>query len=426
MKKKVVSILMCMALSVGLMACGQKEESKKDSEEIVLEFPSWQATEPGFKDFWEAAIAEFEKEHENVKINLYQVPFDSYVDTLTTLYAANTPPQITHIPSRYFAQFSDLGWFEPLNSRLEETDILDNWSNLQESLTIDGENYGVLLLGNGYSMYYNEAMFKEANVAVPTNVDEFMEAAKALTKDENGDGDPEIYGFGACQVTDTNFYNEATSFVVGLGGKWCEDGDLTKMTSKETIGAMEKYQSLFKNNYTPVGLSIEQKRQYFVEGKMAMIFDGPWVSSLIESASEDIKDNLKATRIPLDNIPGSVSNSLHIPASISDEEKDLVWEFIKMVADDEFQQLYMEKAGSPSPNKNAATDELLEENPFLGQFIEDAENAQEILPSGYEEQYGEFTQFVIDSVMAMTTDPYVDVETSLNELKNKVESELTE
>lgn len=426
MKKKVVSILMCMALSVGLMACGQKEESKKDSEEIVLEFPSWQATEPGFKDFWEAAIAEFEKEHENVKINLYQVPFDSYVDTLTTLYAANTPPQITHIPSRYFAQFSDLGWFEPLNSRLEETDILDNWSNLQESLTIDGENYGVLLLGNGYSMYYNEAMFKEANVAVPTNVDEFMEAAKALTKDENGDGDPEIYGFGACQVTDTNFYNEATSFVVGLGGKWSEDGDLTKMTSKETIGAMEKYQSLFKNNYTPVGLSVEQKRQYFVEGKMAMIFDGPWVASMIESASEDIKDNLKVTRIPLDNVPGSVSNSLHIPASISDEEKDLVWEFIKMVADDEFQQLYMEKAGSPSPNKNAATDELLEENPFLGQFIEDAENAQEILPSGYEEQYGEFTQFVIDSVMAMTTDPYVDVETSLNELKNKVESELTE
>lgn len=426
MKKKVVSILMCMALSVGLMACGQKEESKKDSEEIVLEFPSWQATEPGFKDFWEAAIAEFEKEHENVKINLYQVPFDSYVDTLTTLYAANTPPQITHIPSRYFAQFSDLGWFEPLNSRLEETDILDNWSNLQESLTIDGENYGVLLLGNGYSMYYNEAMFKEANVAVPTNVDEFMEAAKALTKDENGDGDPEIYGFGACQVTDTNFYNEATSFVVGLGGKWSEDGDLSKMTSKETIEAMEKYQSLFKNNYTPVGLSVEQKRQYFVEGKMAMIFDGPWVASMIDSASEDIKDDLKVTRIPLDNVPGSVSNSLHIPASISDEEKELVWEFIKMVAEDDFQQLYMEKVGSPSPNKNAATDELLEQNPFLGQFIEDAENAQEILPSGYEEQYGEFTQFVIDSAMAMTTDPYVDVETSLNELKNKVESELTE
>lgn len=426
MKKKVVSILMCMALSVGLMACGQKEESKKDSEEIVLEFPSWQATEPGFKDFWEAAIAEFEKEHENVKINLYQVPFDSYVDTLTTLYAANTPPQITHIPSRYFAQFSDLGWFEPLNSRLEETDILDNWSNLQESLTIDGENYGVLLLGNGYSMYYNEAMFKEANVAVPTNVDEFMEAAKALTKDENGDGDPEIYGFGACQVTDTNFYNEATSFVVGLGGKWSEDGDLSKMTSKETIEAMEKYQSLFKNNYTPVGLSVEQKRQYFVEGKMAMIFDGPWVASMIDSASEDIKDDLKVTRIPLDNVPGSVSNSLHIPASISDEEKELVWEFIKMVAEDDFQQLYMEKVGSPSPNKNAATDELLEKNPFLGQFIEDAENAQEILPSGYEEQYGEFTQFVIDSAMAMTTDPYVDVETSLNELKNKIESELTE
>lgn len=440
MKKRIIGIGMCILLAAGLTACGtpknesgneaeknengtQKETSGSD-EEMVLEFPSWQATEPGFQEFWEEAVAEFEKRHENVKINLYQVPFDSYVDTLTTLYAAGTAPQITHIPSRYFAQFSDMGWFEPLNDKLETTDILDNWSSLQDGLQADGEYYGVLLLGNGYSMYYNKAMFDEAKLEIPTDIDSFMEAAKALTKDEDGDGDPEVYGFGACQVTDTNFYNEATSFIVGMGGKWSENRDLAPMTSKETVDALKLYQSLFQNNYTPVGLSVEQKRQYFVEGKMAMIFDGPWVASLIDNAAEDVKPNLLVASIPFENVPGSVSNSLHIPASISDGEKELVWEFIQMVAEDDFQKLYMEKVGSPSPNKKAIDEEILAENPFLGQFVEDAEKAQEILPSGYEENYGEFTQYIIDGVMTMVIEPYADEEETLETMKLKITDEL--
>lgn len=429
MKKKILSLVLCAALVLGMTACGSSEKEKKSdssTEEVVLEFPSWQATEPGFQEFWEEAVAEFEKRHENVKINLYQVPFDSYVDTLTTLYAAGTAPQITHIPSRYFAQFSDMGWFEPLNDRLEKTEILSNWSSLQEGLQADGEYYGVLLLGNGYSMYYNKAMFDEAGIEIPTDTGSFMEAAKALTKDEDGDGDPEVYGFGACQVTDTNFYNEVTSFVVGMGGKWSEDGDLSPMTSDSTKEALKLYQSLFQNNYTPVGLSVEQKRQYFVEGKMAMIFDGPWVASLIDSASDEIKPNLLVSTIPFENVPGSVSNSLHIPATISDEEKELVWEFIQMVAEDDFQKLYMEKVGSPSPSKTAIDDEILEENPFLGQFVEDAEKAQEILPSGYEKDYGEFTQYIIDGVMTMVTEPYADVDKTLDDMKAKITNELGE
>lgn len=427
MKKRIISILLVLGLIAGMTACGNEEKNNQDTNgEIVLEFPSWQATEPGFQEFWEAAVKEFENRHENVKINLYQVPFDSYADTLTTLYAANTPPQITHIPSRYFAQFSELGWFEPLGDRLKETSIIDNWSSLQNGLQMDGEDYGVLLLGNGYTMYYNQAMFDEAGIEVPTDAESFMEAAEKLTVDENGDGDPEVFGFGSCQVTDTNFYNEASKFVVGMGGKWAEDGDMSPMVSDETIKALECYQSLFKNNLTPIGLSEEQKRQYFVEGKMAMIFDGPWVSSLIAEAGDDIKENLKATRIPFEIVPGSMSNSLHIPASISDEEKELAWEFIEMVAEDEFQQMYMETTSSPSPNKNAVNDEVLEKNPFMSQFVKDAEEAHEILPSGYEESYGEFSQYIIDGVMTMTTEPFANVETTLNDLKAQIETELVE
>ncbi|MFV0362511.1 MAG: ABC transporter substrate-binding protein [Suipraeoptans sp.] len=428
MKKKLLSILLVVVM-LSMAGCGSNNSAdgsseKAEKDEIVLDFPSWQATEPGFQEFWEAAIEEFESRHENVSINFYQVPVDSYSDTLTTLFASGQPPHITHLITRYFAQFQDMGWLEPINDRLEATDILNNWTDLQSALEVDDEYYGVLLLGNGYSMYYNEAMFEEAGLDIPTDEATFLKAAEALTQDTGGDGDPDIFGFGACQVTDTNFYNEASTFVVGMGGTWSEDGDLTSMTSDETIHALETYQSLFKNNYTPTGLKVEQKRQYFVEGKIAMIFDGPWVASLIDTASDDVKDNLKVAEMPFEYTPGSVSNSLHIPAEISDDEKELVWEFIKMITEDEFQQLYVEEVGSPSPNASIINDQILEEQPFMGQFIKDAENAKEIIPSGYEKVYGEFTQMTIDAVMQMVVDPYADVETTLETLKSDVENNL--
>lgn len=410
---------------LGLVGCSaEKEESKSEADQIVLDFPSWQATEPGFEEFWKVVIKDFEAENENVKINIYQVPFSNYVDTLTTLYAADTAPQITHIASRWFAQFSEMGWFEPLTDKLEETEILDKWTNLQNGLKSGDDYYGVLLLGNGYSMYYNKQLFENKGINIPTTFDEFMKAAKDLTIDENGDGDPEIYGFGACQVTDANFYNEVTSFLVGNGTKWSDERDLAPMTSPETIKVLSDYQSLFKNNYTPIGLSVEQKRQYFIEGKMAMIFDGPWVGSLIDNAAEEIRPQLQVARIPFENVPGSVSNSLHIPVGATEAEKDLAWKFIQMITEDDYQRLYMEKVGSPSPNASSINDELLAEKPFLAQFASDAEEANEILPSGYEKDYGQFTQYVIDGVMSMVTEPYADVEDAVNEMKDKIIKEL--
>lgn len=432
MIKKILSVLMATVLVISVVACSSSSSSvskdtntKKNTEQTVLQFPTWQATEPGFKEFWEKAISEFESKHQNVKINMYQVPFANYIDTLTTLYSANTPPQITHIASRYFATFQDMGWFEPLDDRLKETDIPNSWSSLQQNLTKDGKTYGLLMLGNAYSMFYNEKMFTDAGIEIPKDTDSFMKAAEKLTKDTNKDGNNDIFGFGSCQSsTDTNFYNEASVFVVGQGGQWADKGDLNAMVSDKTVTALTNFQKIFKNNWSPSGSTVEQKRQYFTEGKIAMIFDGPWVGSLISKAPEDIKGNLKVTTIPFEKVPGSMSNSLHIPATINDKEKDLAWDFIKMVSQDDFQRDYMKFVGSPSPKANMITPELLKENPFLGQFADDAKKAQEILPSGYEKNYAEFSRFVIDSVMQMVTKPYADVKTTLDSLKKQVESNL--
>ena len=64
MKKKMISALLTMGMIVGLTACsgGASEEGTGSGDEIVLEFPSWQATEPGFQEFWGRRSRRFLKE----------------------------------------------------------------------------------------------------------------------------------------------------------------------------------------------------------------------------------------------------------------------------------------------------------------------------------------------------------------------------
>jgi multiple sugar transport system substrate-binding protein len=102
--------------------------------QTVLDFPTWQAEEPGVSTWWKNLIAAYEKQYPDVKINLQQIPFAQFVKQMTVRFAAGTPPDIVHLPSRDFASFADQGWLEPLDDRLKTTDIPANWPPLQADM----------------------------------------------------------------------------------------------------------------------------------------------------------------------------------------------------------------------------------------------------------------------------------------------------
>ncbi len=94
--------------------------------QTTLDFPTWQAEEPGVSTWWKDLITAYEAKYPGVKVNLQQVPFAQFVKQMTVRFAAGTPPDIVHLPSRDFASFADQGWLEPLDERLRSTDIAAN------------------------------------------------------------------------------------------------------------------------------------------------------------------------------------------------------------------------------------------------------------------------------------------------------------
>ncbi|UXN73611.1 extracellular solute-binding protein [Devosia sp. A8/3-2] len=72
---------------------------------------------------------------------------------------------------------------------------LNGWAG-QGLCTRDGTTRCINMQYFGYIMGVNRALLDAAGVPVPTNWDEFIDAARKLTQDTDGDGITDVYGTG--------------------------------------------------------------------------------------------------------------------------------------------------------------------------------------------------------------------------------------
>ena len=403
------SILSLTAITVlGLTACGSGDTSDATGP-ITLEFPSWQAEDPAFGAWWSEVIAEYEAQHSDVDIDFYQVPFGSYVDQLTTRFAANDQPEIVHLPARNASEFASRGWLAPLDAHLDGTDIPEAWTPLQTEMEGEGQSYGVLLLGYGYTLYYNADLLEQAGVPVPTTGEEVVAAAEAIT----GNG---VYGFGATTQQSPDNYTELMSFITGNGGALA-DGSVFTVDTPEAIAGMEQYRAALAQ--APAGIQTQQRNELFLNGNIAMLLDGPFFVAELDGAAESVAGSLKTGAAPFETIPGGVSNSIHLPTGLDERTEQAAWEFIELASSAEWQERYTELAAVPAPRAGSITEEALTDRPELELFQELADEAVSIYPQDAQqrEEFTRLSQIVSEAAITLTTTdtPTPEVAASLQE-----------
>ncbi|MBI3706338.1 MAG: extracellular solute-binding protein [Proteobacteria bacterium] len=286
------------------------------AQEVTLDFPTWQLEEPGVSDWWKGLIQAFEAKHPGAKIKAYQIPFTQYVKQLTVRFAAATPPDIVHLPSRDFASFADQGWLAPLDDLLKSTDIPKAWPPLQADMTWKGATQGVLLMGYSSMLYFNQQLLDAAKVAVPKTPAEFLAALQATTNREKG-----IFGLSSTTVEHPNIVVEMGTWIVGLGQNWFKDGKYD-LTNPKVVEAVDMYRRSV--GFAPPGTNSATARQLFLDGKTAFLRDGPWVWAALAKAPAAVAPHLKMAELPFPVFTGGASNSLHMPAKLDARKKDLV------------------------------------------------------------------------------------------------------
>jgi multiple sugar transport system substrate-binding protein len=398
-----MSILRKLALGAALAGCVLAFTMPAYAQNLT--FVSWMKDEPGYGDWWNEVIAKFETEHPGVSVEMTKVARSEYADTMFTMFAGGAAPDIVHLAAFEYQVFADQGWLEDLGPWFAKTDLdLENWAG-QGTCEWEGNTYCLMLLYTAYVFAYNEALLEEAGVTeIPSDWNSFIEAARKATRDTDGDGVTDVYGVGLDTTGGTNMMHDILNFVLDAGGRWTVNGE-PAFDSPAVVEALTRWKTIIDERLTPVDTGSGDLRQIMSEGRIAMRVDGPWIYNILKNAEAGIVENLKLAHSPFNPPVGGTSNVIGMPAELSDDKKQLVWEFIETAASEEMQLRFATLGSSPSSRPGLDYSEQIEAVPYFELFAEANGKAAaagvDRLPQGLELELNEVAKIIFAEVQRM-------------------------
>ena len=209
MKKIMIILCVVMLIPGYLFAAGGSEKAGsvgKSEEKITLDWTFW-ATEKELDIFCRPAIAEFEKQNPNIHINLIFIQNTDYFKQLAVDIATNNEADIVTLDtgdgiSAYY-NIRKGGAFLPLDDYMKGY-VLSDGTELEKVDLIDSVKKDGKVVALPWFTFaapvtiYRKSVLEKAGVnpaELSTSWESYYAAAKKLTKDTNGDGKIDVYGF---------------------------------------------------------------------------------------------------------------------------------------------------------------------------------------------------------------------------------------
>ncbi|MBI3786983.1 MAG: extracellular solute-binding protein [Ignavibacteriales bacterium] len=234
----------------------------------------------------EQAIAEFKKRYPWIDVLYEPNPGRQYEEKILTALAADEPPDVFLLDSKLIPTFTNKKILLDLTPFIAQHGI-DTAQWYPNVLNIARKGPALYAFPKGFTplmVYYNKRLFDEANIPYPSSDwtwDDYLEIAKKLTKDLNGDGTIDQYG---AEFDNRYFYWipwvwSADADVVSKDGRRVSD----VLNSPQTQAALQFLIDLrVKHNVAPAtGTWVQAEKtgahyQLFANGKIAMHVDGHW------------------------------------------------------------------------------------------------------------------------------------------------------
>lgn len=243
-------------------------------------------------------VTEFNKENPGIYVKFQQLSWGDYMQKILSAVEAGTPPDISGGDSGIAFNMAAQGQALDISDLYQEwkadgtLDDMTDWA--AKKWDWNGTHPGVTWQFDSRALYYRKDLLEQAGVQPPTTWDEFMAAAKALHKPDQGIAGLAIPGKQGSYDTD-QFY--MTLAIQAGGGIADADGNLT-IDSPENLAALQFEKELADSvtaRGTPSWTFTEVMRS-FEQGKSAMAFGGGWFISDIQNNAPKIFPNVGILR----------------------------------------------------------------------------------------------------------------------------------
>lgn len=394
--KKVLSAVLAGALAVSLTACGTSKpaETQATQAEAATEAPTEAATTAAVEEakgenveisFWHAMNGvneealqkitdDFMKEYPNIKVNM--VNQGGYLDLFDKLMAsakAKQLPNLSQVYSNRLSWYVDKGLALDLTPYINDSEIgltaedkADFPAMFMDDCIWGDAQYAMPLNKSMMVLYYNEGMFQEAGIEVPTTWEEWADAAEKLTKDTDGDGEPDVYGI----VFANNLSTDIAPWLKQAGGATMnEETNELYFDTPETKEAIEFLNSMFQNKSARFAGEDKNANVPVQQGRAAMCVASTSALPYIESGTmEGI--TIKAAALPAHKTDDQLYYGTNVAAFNvgSDAEKEASWLYLKFLTKTENTAYFAAQTGYIPVRKSAEKDpvfaEVLKEKPI--------------------------------------------------------------
>ncbi|MFI2486148.1 ABC transporter substrate-binding protein [Promicromonospora kroppenstedtii] len=362
---RIAGALVAAAVMAGaLSACGSASDggSGGGPEEVTF-WGSWSGDQAkqlqAQADAFNAAQDEYEVKY---------VAQELVEEKLLTALASGSVPDVVLWDRYNTPLYVPKNALSPLDEYIEAdgVDTTQFYDQAMGELVVEGETYGLPLLVDNRSLFYNTELLADAGVEPPTDWDSLKNAAEAVT--ERDGGKLSVAGFA---LDDPGLFN---IWLRQAGGQmFSDDGATTAFNSPEGLEVLEFWQGLLDAGVYEPGFG--EGVDSFAEGSTAIKYDGPWALTALDEAEVDYGIVQPPVGPDGDQGAGMGGFGLVIPSGA--QQPDGAWEFIKWWTTQPENGVDFAKISGWIPaNVEAANDPYFTQDDRYQAFIETMEYAQ--------------------------------------------------
>ncbi|MFF3666145.1 ABC transporter substrate-binding protein [Microtetraspora malaysiensis] len=344
----------------GTAACGG---SADDSGAVTLRLGFYAAAGDPADTTMRELVKEFTAANPTIKVELDVAPYVKFFERLRTQIAGGQAPQVWLSDGVLVQEFAARGALADLTDRVKTVNAAD-YSGIELNRDAKGRIYGFPQGAQTPVLFYNKKLFADAKVSEPTadwTYDDLAAAAKQLTKDTNGDGKPDTYGFRAYSP---GFTESWWPIIKAYGGdivtddnrKVVVDSPQSKAALDWMLGAMGK-DGFAPDFATTEGLGKGVVHTLFATGRVAMSY-GIYARTLPATSAGVDFGVAPLPKGPSGRGNVAIVNSWVVNKKASTAQADAAWKWITFFSGEGPQRKWAELGEAIPINKKVASTAL--------------------------------------------------------------------
>lgn len=359
-----LSCVLCLAFAGAALA---------DGETVTLNFwHHYSAQSAENETLMNVLIPQFEAENPGVKVNAVSHEWAELHDKVLVSANSASLPDVARCDIAWLPEFQKMGILVALDEEMADFDEVGGrlLGSAMSTARIDGHSYALALNTNSKIVFYNTAMLEEAGVAVPSTMDEWVEAVRALSG-ENANGQ-QVWGWNEPALSGWNI----CPFIWSFGGSLTDEAQTVAsgyINSPETVEAVETFAELVKAGcITGFNAGDIPMTDGFGTHRYAMMLEGPWKSAELAGAYPDVAYGTAP-------IPAGEGGSISVLggediAMFTSANREAAWAFMQFMTG-EFAQTEMAKCGQIPVNEAALESDVVKSADYAP-FIQAIETAK--------------------------------------------------